>query len=97
MYQPRGVGLIHPRHRPSNAYYTRDSPRGRKCCLQEKAEHPSNFRRGIGATHRRPQQRSSRSLSTPFAACRTITLCWAGDRRQFGRTAANLPARTGAA
>ena len=27
VYQPRGVGLIHPRLRPSNAYYTHDSTR----------------------------------------------------------------------
>ncbi|ASW98936.1 hypothetical protein CKJ56_02010 [Mycobacterium intracellulare subsp. chimaera] len=26
VHQPRGVGLIHPRLRPSNAYYTHDSP-----------------------------------------------------------------------
>jgi hypothetical protein len=25
VYQPRGVGLIHPRLRPSTAYYTHDS------------------------------------------------------------------------
>ncbi|PBD13336.1 hypothetical protein BI295_09880 [Mycobacterium avium subsp. hominissuis] len=25
VHQPRGVGLIHPRLRPSNAYYTHDS------------------------------------------------------------------------
>lgn len=26
VYQPRGVGLIHPRLKPSNAYYTHDKP-----------------------------------------------------------------------
>ncbi|ORA74539.1 hypothetical protein BST25_09570 [Mycobacterium heidelbergense] len=26
VHQPRGVGLIHPRLRPSTAYYTHDSP-----------------------------------------------------------------------
>ncbi|ORA18079.1 hypothetical protein BST14_08090 [Mycobacterium arosiense ATCC BAA-1401 = DSM 45069] len=26
VHQPRGVGLIHPRLRPSNAYYTHDKP-----------------------------------------------------------------------
>ncbi|OSC26721.1 hypothetical protein B8W69_16085 [Mycobacterium vulneris] len=26
VYQPRGVGLIHPRLRPSNAYYTHAKP-----------------------------------------------------------------------
>jgi len=30
VYQPRGVGLIHPRLRPSNAYYTHDSTHQRK-------------------------------------------------------------------
>jgi hypothetical protein len=30
VHQPRGVGLIHPRLRPSNAYYTHDSGECRK-------------------------------------------------------------------
>jgi hypothetical protein len=33
VYQPRGVGLIHTRHKPSNAYYTHDTADGRKYCL----------------------------------------------------------------
>jgi hypothetical protein len=37
VYQPRGVGLMHTRHKPSNAHYTHGSADGRKCCLLEKA------------------------------------------------------------
>ena len=37
VYQPRGVGLMHTRHKPSNAHYTHGTARGRKCCLLEKA------------------------------------------------------------
>ncbi|MDT5281854.1 MAG: hypothetical protein QOJ20_3049 [Mycobacterium sp.] len=37
VYQPRGVGLMHTRHKPSNAYYTHGTADGRKYCLQEKA------------------------------------------------------------
>jgi hypothetical protein len=33
VYQPRGVGLMHTRHKPSNAYYTHGSRDGRKYCL----------------------------------------------------------------
>jgi hypothetical protein len=36
VHQPRGVGLIHPRLRPSNAYYTHDSGRCRKFLFQLK-------------------------------------------------------------
>ncbi|SBS74750.1 conserved hypothetical protein [uncultured Mycobacterium sp.] len=32
VYQPRGVGLIHTRHKPSNPYYTHDNVESRKCC-----------------------------------------------------------------
>ena len=34
VYQPRGVGLIHTRHKPSNAYYTHGSPESRKYSTQ---------------------------------------------------------------
>ena len=33
VYQPRGVGLMHTRHKPSNTHYTHASAEGRKCCL----------------------------------------------------------------
>jgi hypothetical protein len=36
VYQPRGVGLMHTRHKPSNAHYTHASPGRRKYCLPEK-------------------------------------------------------------
>jgi hypothetical protein len=32
VYQPRGVGLMHTRHKPSNTYYTHDNVESRKCC-----------------------------------------------------------------
>jgi hypothetical protein len=32
VYQPRGVGLMHTRHKPSNTYYTHDDVESRKCC-----------------------------------------------------------------
>lgn len=34
--QPRGVGLMHTRHKPGNAHYTHASPEGRKCSLLTK-------------------------------------------------------------
>jgi hypothetical protein len=37
VYQPRGVGLMHTQHKPSNPHYTHGSPGGRKNCLPEKA------------------------------------------------------------
>ena len=37
VYQPRGVGLMHTRHKPSNAHYTHATADRRKCCLPEKA------------------------------------------------------------
>jgi hypothetical protein len=37
VYQPRGVGLMHTRHKPSNAHYTHAIADRRKCCLPEKA------------------------------------------------------------
>jgi len=37
VYQPRGVGLMHTRHKPSNAHYTHGTADGRKYCLPEKA------------------------------------------------------------
>jgi hypothetical protein len=37
VYQPRGVGLMHTRHKPSNAHYTHGSRHGRKYCLPQKA------------------------------------------------------------
>ena len=33
VYQPRGVGLMHTRHKPSNAHYTHGGVEGRKYCL----------------------------------------------------------------
>jgi hypothetical protein len=30
VYQPRGVGLMHTRHKPSNAYYTHEHDEQRK-------------------------------------------------------------------
>ncbi len=33
VYQPRGVGLMHTRHKPSNAHYTHGSRDGRKYWL----------------------------------------------------------------
>ena len=30
MYQPRGVGLMHTRHKPSNAHYTHVNAESRK-------------------------------------------------------------------
>ena len=37
MYQPRGVGLMHTRHKPSNSHYTHGKPKRRKWCLPPKA------------------------------------------------------------
>jgi hypothetical protein len=37
VYQPRGVGLMHTRHKPSNAHYTHGSAGRRKYCLPQKA------------------------------------------------------------
>jgi hypothetical protein len=37
VYQPRGVGLMHTRHKPSNAHYTHGTADGRKYCLPQKA------------------------------------------------------------
>ena len=37
VYQPRGVGLMHTRHKPSNTHYTHGTADGRKYCLPEKA------------------------------------------------------------
>ena len=37
VYQPRGVGLMHTRHKPSDAHYTHAKPEGRKYCLPPKA------------------------------------------------------------
>ena len=37
VYQPRGVGLMHTRHKPSNAHYTHGMAEGCKCCLPEQA------------------------------------------------------------
>ncbi|ORB20138.1 hypothetical protein BST36_20355 [Mycolicibacterium moriokaense] len=33
VYQPRGVGLMHTRHRPSNTHYTHAATDGRKSCV----------------------------------------------------------------
>jgi hypothetical protein len=43
VYQPRGVGLIHPRRKPSTSYYTHDSIAQRKCRLLEAASQPGMF------------------------------------------------------
>jgi len=37
VYQPRGVGLMHTRHKPSNAHYTHGTGETRNYCLLEKA------------------------------------------------------------
>jgi hypothetical protein len=37
VYQPRGVGLMHTRHKPSNAHYTHGGREGRKYYLPPKA------------------------------------------------------------
>ena len=37
VYQPRGVGLMHTRHKPSNAHYTHGMAEGCKCCLPDQA------------------------------------------------------------
>ena len=37
MYQPRGVGLMHTRHKPSNPHYTHAKPEWRKYWLPRKA------------------------------------------------------------
>lgn len=36
VYQPRGVGLMHTRHKPGKAHYTHASRLGRKCCALRK-------------------------------------------------------------
>lgn len=38
MYQPRGVGLMHTRHKPSNPHYTHGKPKRRKYCLPQEAD-----------------------------------------------------------
>ena len=48
VYQPRGVGLMHTRHKPSNAHYTHGTADGRKCCLPEKAP---DSRKGCSHRH----------------------------------------------
>jgi hypothetical protein len=37
VYQPRGVGLMHTRHKPSDPHYTHGNCDGRKSYLLEKA------------------------------------------------------------
>jgi hypothetical protein len=37
VYQPRGVGLMHTRHKPSDAHYTHGGREGRKYYLPPKA------------------------------------------------------------
>jgi hypothetical protein len=37
VYQPRGVGLMHTRHKPSNPHYTHAKAMRRKYCLLRKA------------------------------------------------------------
>ena len=37
VYQPRGVGLMHTRHKPSNAHYTHVNAESRKSLTQIKA------------------------------------------------------------
>jgi len=37
VYQPRGVGLMHTRHKPSNPHYTHAKPEWRKYRLPRKA------------------------------------------------------------
>jgi len=37
VYQPRGVGLMHTRHKPSNPHYTHGKPKSRKYCLLSEA------------------------------------------------------------
>ena len=48
VYQPRGVGLMHTRHKPSNAHYTHGTAEGRKCCLPKKAP---DCRKGCSHRH----------------------------------------------
>ena len=37
VYQPRGVGLMHTRHKPSNPHYTHAKAERRKYCLPQEA------------------------------------------------------------
>ena len=56
MHQPRGVGLMHPRLRPSNAYYTHDSPQERKSLLKPKCT--LSRKNAVAATgHTSPERR----------------------------------------
>ena len=45
MYQPRGVGLMHTRHKPSNPHYTHGKPKRRKYWLPWKAQDRADERR----------------------------------------------------
>ncbi|TDH56278.1 hypothetical protein E2F47_07355 [Mycobacterium eburneum] len=91
VHQPRGVGLIHPRTRPSNAHYTHDNAGERKYCLPQIAR-----RTGAAGRSARP--------STPTVNCHFLhnvatrdaaALCWIGDRLRLGRPAAKPLASTG--
>lgn len=77
MYQPRGVGLIHTRHKSSVAYYTLAGASKRKCGTAGQAA-------GTGLT-----KSANTCRELPFCpVCRktsdAIPLCWRGDLIRLG-------------
>ena len=89
VYQPRGVGLIHTRHRPSDAHYTHDSGRlAQVARTLQKTLEPRN--------HRWPR-RYTAMLELPFcrnrAARGPTALCWIGDRLRPAAASANARRR----
>lgn len=57
MYQPRGVGLMHTRRKPSDAYYThagagqRKCPGGNKSATTRKDYSPRHLSRSANLSH----------------------------------------------
>jgi hypothetical protein len=74
VYQPRGVGLIHPRHKPSTSYYTHDSVAQRKCCLQEEGSH-TYVEPAPLLSSRATEPCWTGRLTHSLAICRTVDLC----------------------
>jgi hypothetical protein len=64
VYQPRGVGLIHTRHKPSNAHYTHDDRPQRKSL---RGSHSATKSHGDLETYREVE------LSPPATSPRTPT------------------------
>ncbi|ORB69092.1 hypothetical protein BST45_10610 [Mycobacterium shinjukuense] len=91
VHQPRGVGLIHPRLRPSNAYYTharRDSRKYRFCRKAQLEPCKCGQQVGGGGV-------LAPGLKTRWRPPQTAHLCWIGEHVRLGSAAANLATITG--